>query len=199
MSEESNIQTLRLSERGLLRRALTRHDPEAVGSLYTRYFHRLKSYILSHIGVPCDAEDLAQDIFASLSAGKGSYAGTAEASDYLFAAARNKVRQHIRSRKHQRERCVAMRAERGTPEPSGPSALPDVESARREMRDAFEAALGQLPPKAREALRLRLIEDLDPAEAARRAGCSVNTFHQRLSYALRALRSRRDLEARVGP
>lgn len=195
MSDTSDIQPLRIKERYLLRRALTAQDPGAIGNLYTRYFHRLRDYILLRIGSPCDAEDLAQDIFTSLSAGEGSYAGTGEAADYLFAAARNKVRQHLRGQKHRRERYAAKRTE--CRELSGPPAGPDSCSVQSEVREAFEAALGRLPPKAREALCLRLVEDLNPAEAARRAGCSLNTFYQRLSYALKALRSVGELDARV--
>lgn len=195
MSDTSDIQPLRATDRHLLRRALTSQDPGAIGNLYARYFHRLKDYILLRIGSPCDAEDLAQDIFTSLSAGEGSYAGTAEAADYLFAAARNKVRQHLRSQKHRRERYAAKRME--CLALSSRPVEPDPGSVQSEVRETFEAALGRLPPKAREALCLRLIEDLNPAEAARRAGCSLNAFHQRLSYALKALRSVRDLGAQA--
>jgi RNA polymerase sigma-70 factor (ECF subfamily) len=191
-SDASNIQPLGASEHHLLRRALTAQDRGAIGSLYARYFQRLRDYILHRIGSPSDAEDLTQDIFTSLSAGAGSSTGIVEASDYLFAAAKNKVRQHIRSQKHQRERYAANSEQRQS---EGCCSIqpvePDAESVRGEVQEAIEAALGRLPPKAREALRLRLIENIEPAEAARRAGCSLNALHQRLRYALRALRSLR--------
>jgi RNA polymerase sigma-70 factor (ECF subfamily) len=188
-SDAFDIQPLGASERHLLRRALTAQDHGAIGSLYARYFQRLRDYILQRIGSPSDAEDLTQDIFTSLSAGAGSYTGTAEASDYLFAAARNKVRQHIRSQKHQRELYAAKSEQWQSEGCSIQPVEPDAGSVQGEVKEAIEVALGRLPPKAREALRLRLIENVEPAEAARRAGCSLNALHQRLRYALRALRS----------
>ncbi len=45
-----------------------------------------------------------------------------------------------------------------------------------------------LPPKAREAVRLRFIEGLSLREAAAKAGCSIGAFYARLERAIKTLR-----------
>jgi RNA polymerase sigma factor (sigma-70 family) len=45
-----------------------------------------------------------------------------------------------------------------------------------------------LPPKERQAFRLRFVKGFSPKEAAKKTGCSIRTFYKRLERAERALR-----------
>jgi RNA polymerase sigma-70 factor (ECF subfamily) len=55
--------------------------------------------------------------------------------------------------------------------------------------DGFETLIGALPGTAQTALRLRFVEDLDYDGIAGRLGCSVVAARQRVSTAIRTLRT----------
>ena len=55
--------------------------------------------------------------------------------------------------------------------------------------DAFESLIAGLPDTARAALRLRFVDDLDYTGVARALGCSPEAARQRVSTAIRTLRS----------
>jgi RNA polymerase sigma-70 factor, ECF subfamily len=55
--------------------------------------------------------------------------------------------------------------------------------------DAFESLIGELPDGTQAALRLRFVEDLDYEGIAARLGCSATAARQRVSTAIRALRT----------
>jgi RNA polymerase sigma-70 factor (ECF subfamily) len=55
--------------------------------------------------------------------------------------------------------------------------------------DAFESLIAPLPDGAQAALRLRFVEDLDYDGIARRLGCSPVAARQRVSTAIRTLRT----------
>jgi len=55
--------------------------------------------------------------------------------------------------------------------------------------DAFESLIAHLPDTARAALRLRFVDDLDYNGVARALGCSPEAARQRVSTAIRTLRS----------
>jgi RNA polymerase sigma-70 factor, ECF subfamily len=55
--------------------------------------------------------------------------------------------------------------------------------------DAFESLIEELPGGTQAALRLRFVEDLDYEGIAARLGCSATAARQRVSTAIRALRT----------
>ena len=55
--------------------------------------------------------------------------------------------------------------------------------------DAFETIIHALPDTARDALRLRFVDDLDYDGIAARLGCSAVAARQRVSTAIRTLRN----------
>jgi RNA polymerase sigma-70 factor (ECF subfamily) len=67
---------------------------------------------------------------------------------------------------------------------------PPVRAAEPEhYDDAFERLIEALPEPARAALRLRFVEDLEYDRIAVRLGCSVVAARQRVSTAIRTLRT----------
>jgi DNA-directed RNA polymerase specialized sigma24 family protein len=56
-----------------------------------------------------------------------------------------------------------------------------------QLRKHIDEAMEQLPPKAKDAFRARLIEGLSPTEAAQKAGCSIQAFYNRFDAALKTL------------
>ena len=77
----------------------------------------------------------------------------------------------------------ARRREVLTDDPPAPATEPD------HYDDAFETIIRPLPDTARDALRLRFVDDLDYDGIAARLGCSVVAARQRVSTAIRTLRN----------
>jgi RNA polymerase sigma-70 factor, ECF subfamily len=70
-----------------------------------------------------------------------------------------------------------------TDEPPAPATEPE------HYDDAFESIIRVLPDTAQAALRLRFVEDLDYDGIATRLGCSTVAARQRVSTAIRTLRT----------
>ena len=67
---------------------------------------------------------------------------------------------------------------------------PPAASAEPELYDdAFESMIGELPDGTQAALRLRFVEDLEYECIAARLGCSAVAARQRVSTAIRTLRT----------
>jgi RNA polymerase sigma-70 factor, ECF subfamily len=66
---------------------------------------------------------------------------------------------------------------------------PAAASEPEHYDDAFESLIGQLPDGTQAALRLRFVEDLDYEGIAARLGCSPVAARQRVSTAIRTLRT----------
>ncbi|MEA2127063.1 MAG: hypothetical protein QOI80_3845 [Solirubrobacteraceae bacterium] len=70
------------------------------------------------------------------------------------------------------------------PDPAANVAVSDPESL-----DGFEALIGDLSDREQTTLRLRFVEDLEYEVIARRLDCSPEAARQRVSHALRTLRT----------
>jgi RNA polymerase sigma-70 factor (ECF subfamily) len=66
---------------------------------------------------------------------------------------------------------------------------PASAAAHEHYDDGFETLIAVLPEAAQVALRLRFVEDLDYDRIATRLGCSVVAARQRVSTAIRTLRT----------
>jgi RNA polymerase sigma-70 factor (ECF subfamily) len=165
-----------------------RRDRKAVAELHAIYFSRIKHHIYSRIGSVTDAEDLAQDVFVEFYKENGHFRENGSPEKYLFGIARNMVRGYYRKRA--RSVGTIPIVEIGTP-----ASIHDVRqqydpvtlTEKQELIKIIEQAVMKLPPKAREALKLRFIEGLDSKEAAQNSGCTESAFRERLCYAIRAL------------
>ena len=175
----------------ILKRAIYRQDRKAVRVLQARYYHQMERYIGACIGSATYAKDLAQDIFVELCKGNGRYDGREDVERYLLGVARNLVRRYWR-KKAKSGKTVPIEEIGDSLADSRdiglhrhiteqvPTQVPDIDIAKM---------LARLPPKAREALKLRLIDGLSSREAAKKAGCSVGTFRKRISNGLQKVRT----------
>ena len=66
---------------------------------------------------------------------------------------------------------------------------PAIVSEPEHYDDAFESLIAALPNGSRAALRLRFVDDLEYEAIADRLGCSVVAARQRVSTAIRTLRT----------
>lgn len=132
------------------------------------------------------AVDLVQDVFAHLWEHRAELQIRGTMRAYLFAATRNRALNaiaHARIEDRWRERAAHEEAAaRAQP------IRPDQAAEREELRQAVEAALRSLPPRAQEIARLRWIDRLSRREIAEVLGIAVPTVSVQLTRAVKRLR-----------
>ncbi len=181
--------TLETQARILLRRAIYDKDREALGRLHSIYYSRIKRYIASRINSIPDAEDLTQNVFLELCTGKSRYNGQKDAEAYFFGIARNLISHYHRNK---RKYLHTIQLEPARDFAISYDAQQYQAASLTKLRKQLDEAIKQLPPKAKNAIRARLIEGLSPKEAAQKAGCSIQAFYNRFEAALKKLEAMRE-------
>ncbi|GAA4588391.1 RNA polymerase sigma-70 factor (ECF subfamily) [Actinoplanes octamycinicus] len=166
---------------------MSREREQAFTRVWRDNATRVLAYALRHVD-----RDVAQDIVADtfLVAWRRFADLPAEPLPWLLVVARKTIANHRRSD----DRRARLRAEverlRHLAEPAPAADLAAVERAE------VLAALARLTPREREALLLVAWDGLEPADAARVAGCGRAAFHVRLFRARRKLADRHVPEGR---
>jgi RNA polymerase sigma factor (sigma-70 family) len=168
---------LQCSDAALLEAYRAGQSAEAFGALVERHRDGVVRACYRVVGNWADAEDVSQGVFLSLLHGPmrlhGALAG------WLGTVAHHAAISFLRSRgRRSRHEQRAARPARFVPqEPTG------------ELREELEAALSQLPAPLSQAVRLRYLEELSQADAARIVGCPRGTLSQRSTYGIQHLRN----------
>lgn len=171
----------------LLRRA--GRDPEAFRAFYQRYALALTTWLERQTGQREVALDLTAETFARALAGLARYrAETGEsAAPWLYGIAANLLRRYWG------ERTIETRYRRqlGVLEQTRFTADAELEAIERLDASALSArlaaALDSLPLAYREAVKLRVVDELSYREAAARMHTSEATARVRVHRGLRAL------------
>ena len=163
-------------------------NPDAFGGFYDAHFEGLLRYLTRRT---CDAEaglDLTAETFAQAFLSRRRFRGTsdAEAAGWLYRIAKRQLARYFNKGRSEREACERL----GLAQPDL-----DRETARQieqlaeldELRTTVRAEVGCLSPAHRDALRLRVVEELPYPEVARRLAISEAAARARVSRALRAL------------
>jgi RNA polymerase sigma factor (sigma-70 family) len=144
---------------------------DAFRQLFDRWKLPLLNFLFRSTGNHADAEDLAMKVFEDVWKSAGQYAACGTFAAWLFAIARNKLKQHWRTAAHR------------LPVMPPLSLLEDAQSdsdnpARRaESEEALVLALQALPAPQREALLLSIHSQLDGTQLAALLGVSRQHFH----------------------
>jgi RNA polymerase sigma factor (sigma-70 family) len=166
--------------------ALARRDAEAFSTLYARYLPVVLRWLLRESGDREVAADLAAEVFAAaLISARGYRPERGSVAAWLLGIARNKLRESRR-----RERVAdAARRRLGLE----PTALTDADLDRVEELASLESDLmrlvGELPGDQRDALTGRVLQERSYPEMALQLRCSELVLRQRVSRALKTLRS----------
>jgi RNA polymerase sigma factor (sigma-70 family) len=139
------------------------------------------------------SEDVSQEVFLKAWRALPQLRDPASFPGWLRQLARNRARQHVRSRTRRHQR-VQPTAPAPVADPSG--LAPDELLARREEDEAVQAALMALPDEAREVLVLYHREGRSTAQVAQLLELSEPAVRKRLSRARAALRD--DVRERLG-
>lgn len=178
---------LRRSQASCLLRA-SRENPALFEDFYAAYAERVLVYFTRRVLNVDLALDLTSETFAEALDQRLQFRGNSPAKEqgWLFAIARRQLLHYYRDGSIERRAL-----ERHGLEPIG---LDDQEIERFEQAaglqnhlDAIHGAMAELPADQRSAVRLRVVEELEYAEVARRMGISEATARARVSRGLRAL------------
>jgi RNA polymerase sigma-70 factor (ECF subfamily) len=176
-----------LSDRQLLASA-ARGNSTAFGAFYERHVRSLLAFFVYRTDAPEVAADLAHETWVAALAALSSYRGDGVPAAWLYGIARRKL-----AFSRRRGRVEAAARERLSREPLELSAS-DVEeiAGLAAFLPADTPALDlleRLPEPQREAIRARMLDELEYPEIARGLRCSEAVVRQRVSRGLHVLRA----------
>lgn len=163
-------------------------EPAAFAGFYEAEAPRLLLFFARRTCDPQAAMDLCAETFAAAFEGRRRFRGDSEeeARAWLYGIAHHRLSRFFR--RGATERRALTRLGMQTPELSDG----DIEQIEREadlpnVRARVRAGMEDLSGEHREALRLRVVEELPYDEVARQLGVSEPTARARVSRGLRAL------------
>ena len=164
----------------LLRAAQT--DAGAFRALYDRYAQRIQRFHLARTTSPEAAHDLTAETFARAWLGRGRFRDEAggSAGPWLYGIARFVLLESVRQGRLERRACERL----------GIELEPAAVEPEPEWAEELDEALDGLPADQREALRLRVVDDLDYTAVARELGTTPGAARVRVHRALTSLRGR---------
>jgi RNA polymerase sigma factor (sigma-70 family) len=175
---------LRSSKRGIDGRLVG----EELADVYATYSPRLIGFLMRQVFDAQVAMDLTAETFAQMLLSRRRFRGDSEAEleAWIFAIARTQLARY--QRKGYAERRALKRAGLQAPiladdDYERVDALAEIET----YRSAIAAALSELTADQREAVQLRVVEQLPYETVAENLGVSEQTARARVSRALRAL------------
>jgi len=162
--------------------ARARDDPAAFRQLYDRYAERIHGYHLRRSADADAALDLTAETFARAWLARARFRDEAggSAAPWLFGIARNVLLESVRRRLLERGAIERLRVDQP------PSAVTPEDS----WLDGADELLDELPPAQRDAVRLRVLDDLPYDRVAAALGTTPSAARVRVHRGLGALRAR---------
>ena len=164
--------------------AAARTDPHAFRQLYERYAERIHRFHLGRTRQPDAALDLTAETFAQawLSRSRSEDRAAGSAGPWLYAIARHVLVDSVRRRRLERSACERLGLLSQLDRPGSVVEPTDV------WLDGLDDAWKELSPEVREAVRLRVLEELPYNEVADATGTSPGAARVRVHRGLKALK-----------
>lgn len=156
---------------------------DALAAAFDRWHVRVRVLARRLLSDPASAEDVVQDVFASLLRAMRGFRGEVDVETYILAIAVKQSRHHQRVAFRRRRALERLAREDRLTRPD-----PEQDTYRRELGRRLEAALDRLPVAQREAFVLCEVEELTSPRACRIASVPETTMRTRLFHARRRLR-----------
>jgi RNA polymerase sigma-70 factor, ECF subfamily len=168
--------------------ARSRTDPDAFAAFYDGYAGRVLVFFARRV---LDAEvalDLTSETFAQALQNRGQFRGRLEEEEqaWLFAIARTQLTRYWRRGRVERE---ALRRYAVDVPPLTDAEIERVErlAGLRDLTPHLLETIAALPPDQRQAVELRVVDELDYAQVAERMAVSEQVARARVSRGLRAM------------
>jgi RNA polymerase sigma-70 factor (ECF subfamily) len=156
---------------------------DALAAAFDRWHARVRVLARRLLSDPASAEDVVQDVFASLIGAMRGFRGEADLETFVLAIAVKQSRRHQRAAARRRQALERLAREDRLTHPD-----PEQDTYRRELGRRLEAALDRLPGAQREAFVLCEVEELSSPRACLIASVPEATMRTRLFHARRRLR-----------
>lgn len=159
-------------------------DRAAFTSLYRRHWEMLYVTTIRAIGSREDAQDIVQEVFASLWVRRKALDLTGKLAGYLHASVKYKAINYIEKNITRRHYLQALSkvAEEAIP------ASPEILMAVKEIQQLIQTVITNMPPKMREVYQLSRQEHLTHKQIAVRLAISEETVKKHIQNALQLLR-----------
>lgn len=170
-------------EDGEILTRLQRGDSDALGELMNTYWRPLTGYVARMLGSSDAAEDVVQEVFVRLWQNRARLNSSGSTRSLVYKIARNIVFKLIRHQAVRSRKAFDLRHffARSTKNP-----LDQV--VDNELRASLELAIGELPPRRRDAFVLLRTEGLSLKETAEVMGVSTQTVANHAALAMKQLR-----------
>lgn len=174
--EETNI-------RLMLEDLALRSSELAFKSLYDAYCDRMMRYLVMYVKSSQIAEELVSDVFFALWENRKKLVEINDFDAYIYRIAKFRVLNHLRDNKDLTvdldEIQIDLFALTET--------TPEDDYISREMIDAVNNAIEQLPTKSKLAFKLVREDGMKYKEAAEHLGVSVKTLEAQLTFAMKKI------------
>jgi RNA polymerase sigma-70 factor, ECF subfamily len=157
-------------------------DELAFESIVRKYKVPLYTVIFRMVGDKMEAQDIFQETFIRVIRYKNDFDTNRKFSSWMYTIATNLCRDHFRKK----SRAYVMRTHE-IPELAGHT-TPEDERHNKEIRDAVEKAVKNLPEVQREVFVLREYAGLTFKEISKITGTKINTVLGRMHLAVKKLR-----------
>lgn len=156
---------------------------DALAAAFDRWHGRVRVLARRLLSDPASAEDVVQDVFASLIRAMRGFRGEVDVETFILAIAVKQSRHHQRAAARRRRALERLAREDRLNRPD-----PEQDTYRRELGRRLESALDRLPGAQREAFVLCEVEELTARRACLIASVPEGTMRTRLFHARRRLR-----------
>ena len=178
----------KMIEDEILKWKFKRGSSEALSRIYEKYVHSMLSLAMGLLNDPHDAEDVVQDVFVSFAQSAGSFGLKGSLKAYLATSVVNCVRDRRRRDRSQ------MRRVNGYAAFSPKTSQADEPLVYSERCERLGRALAELPYEQREAVVLKVKQNMTLRQIAKLQGVSISTAHGRYRYGLDKLKALLDGE-----
>jgi len=162
-------------------------DARAFDALYQRHRGPLFRFLVGQLRDRPLAEEIYQDVWQRVIAARANWRPEAAFSTWLYRIAHNRLNDHWRAQRHRPPAPIDAELRMAAlADPDDPESL----AGREETRQRLQQALDELPEDQREAVLLRLQQELSLEEIGAITGVGRETVKSRLRYALDKLRTR---------
>ena len=172
----------------LLKWKFKRGSRQALSRIYEKYVNSLLSLAVGLLNDPHDAQDVVQDVFVSFANSAGSFGLKGSLKAYLAKSVVNRARDRIRRGRALRSRMSKYATVHANASQAGQALV------YSERCDRLSRALAELPYEQREAVLLKVKQNMTLKQIAKLQGVSVSTVHGRYRYGLEKLRALLDSE-----
>ena len=157
-------------------------DDEAVfDNIFTRFFPKVKSFILGFCGDADTADDIAQDIFMRMWIKRNSLSHVKNLKSYMYAAARNAALVYIKKSLRESSFRDANEREEGNTEPATDNIYYE------ELRNIIKREIENMPEQRRRVFIMSRVDGLSNQDISERLKISKRTVEAHISLALAEL------------